>query len=407
LPVILRQQIEMLESARIGHTCNAPCYDDHSLVLSSHANLREISYNGLEPNTSGGIVRMKSNHASASQALPAAFRSTVVRGAAVVLCAVLSASPAFAADAPAADQTPLPVALVNALNKLSGGPHMGYRANHAKGVMVTGTFTPAASARTLSKAPHFLHAVPVTVRFSDTTGVPTLPDSDPHASPHGMAIRFQLPKGASTDIVSISANGFPVAKPEDFLVMLQALGASGPDAPKPTPIEQFLGSHPAALKFVTTPRPAPESFGTLAFYGVNAFKFTNAKGKSSYIRYQILPEAGEHAMSDDAATKVAPNYLMDELPVRVAKGPVKFKLLAQLANDGDSVDDPTAVWPATNRTVELGTISLTKTVADQVGEQKKILYNPVSLPAGIEPSADPVLAMRFPAYAVSFGQRAQ
>lgn len=59
------------------------------------------------------------------------------------------------------------------------------------------------------------------------------------------------------------------------------MAQSGPGVAKPTPIEQFLGSHPAALRFVTTPRPAPDSFGTLAFYGVNAFKFTNAKGVST------------------------------------------------------------------------------------------------------------------------------
>lgn len=319
---------------------------------------------------------------------------------------VALASPALADDAAPAVQKPLPVALVDALNKLSGGPHPGYRANHAKGIMVTGTFTPTKAARALCKAPHFRHREAVTVRFSDGTGVPNLPDADPHASPHGMAIRFQLPKGASTDIVSISANGFPVATPEDFLAFLQAAGASGDGVPHPTPVEQFLATHPAARAFVTTPRPAPQSFGTLAFYGVNAFKFTNARGTSHYIRYQILPVAGEQALTADAAAKAAPDYLMDELPARLAQGPVKFRLLAQLANDGDNVNDATAVWPATNQVVELGTITLDTVVADQVTAQKKILYNPVSLPAGIEPSADPVLAARFPAYAVSFGQRA-
>ncbi len=325
-------------------------------------------------------------------------------GSAATLLLVLGLSAPRFATAQADEPKPLPVALVDALNKLSGGPHAGFRANHAKGVMVSGTFTPSPKARTLSKAPHFLKPVPVTVRFSNPTGVPTLPDADPNASPHGMAIRFALAGGASTDIVSISANAFPVATPEDFLALLQAIAASGPDAAKPTPVEAFLGAHPAALKFVTTPRPAPESFGTLAFYGVNAFKFTNAKGHSSYIRYQILPVAGEHAMPEHA--QLAPNYLMDELPARVAKGPVQFKLYAQIANQGDNVDDPTATWPATNKVVELGTISLTTTIANQV-EAQKILYNPVSLPAGIEPSDDKILAMRFPAYAVSFGQRSQ
>ena len=306
--------------------------------------------------------------------------------------------------AQAQEQKPLPAALVDAMNKLSGGPHAGYRANHAKGVMVSGSFTPSPAARGASKAPHFLKPVPVTVRFSNATGVPVLPDADTNASPHGMAIRFALPDGSSTDIVAISASSFPVATPEDFLALLQAIAASGPEAAKPSPVEQFLGAHPAALKWVQTPRPAPESFGTLAFYGVNAFKFTNAKKQSSYIRYQIVPAAGEHAVADGA--KPGPNYLMEELPARVSKGPVKFKLLAQVANKGDKVTDPSVSWAATNKVVELGTISLTTTIADQK-EAAKILYNPVSLPAGIEPSADPILAMRFPAYAVSFGQRAQ
>jgi catalase len=331
------------------------------------------------------------------------FRTT---GAVAALVATLATGPAiFAADAPAADQKPLPIALVDALNNVAGGPHAGYRANHAKGVMVTGTFTPSKAALLLSKAGHFTKAVPVLVRFSDTTGVPNIPDAAPDSSPHGMAIRFTLPDGGSTDIVSISVNSFPVATPEDFLALLTAISKSGPGVPKPTPVEQFLGTHPAALKFVTTPKPPPESFGTLAFYGVNAFKFTNAKGVSHYIRYQILPVAGEHALSEADAKKADPNYLMDELPKRVTAGPVKYRLLAQVAKEGDVTNDGTVSWPADRELVELGVISLNAVVPDQVQAAKTIMYNPLSLPAGIEPSADPVLAARPPAYAVSFSQR--
>ena len=343
---------------------------------------------------------------------PHRTRSARIAGrfsSAAILAAVLSTSAAatFAADTSADDQTPLPVALVNTLNKLFGGPHAGYRANHAKGVLVAGKFTPAASAASLSMAPHFAKAVPVIVRFSNATGIPTLPDANPNASPHGIAIRFELPDGGTTDIVSISANGFPVATGEDFLALLQAVSQSGPDAEKPTPIEKFLGSHPATLKFVTTPSPAPDSFGTLAYYGVNAFKFTNAKGESRFARYQILPVAGEHALSEADAAKAAPNYLMDELPQRIAKGAVKFRLMAQVANADDQINDPTVVWPTDRQLVELGTISLTSTSKDQVQAQKALLFNPLMLPAGIEPSDDPVLLIRPAAYAVSFGQRAQ
>jgi len=208
-----------------------------------------------------------------------------------------------------------------------------------------------------------------------------------------------------TDIVSISANAFPVATPEDFLAFLQAAAKSGPDAAKPTPIEKFLSGHPAAVKFVTTPRPAPVSFGTLAYYGINAFKFTNDKGVSHYARYQIVPAGGEQALSDADAKKAAPNYLMDELPVRMAKGPVKFRLLVQVAEEGDAIDDGTSVWPKDRKLIFLGTLSLTKWVPDQVAAQRAIMFSPLNLQTGIEPSADPVLLARPSAYGVSFSRR--
>lgn len=329
-------------------------------------------------------------------------------GALLVAALASGAASSFAADAPVAEQKPLPVAFVETLNKLSGGPHTGYRANHAKGIVVEGLFTPTETASALSRAPQFsVRTTPVIVRFSNATGLPTMPDADPNGSPHGIAIRFKLPDGSSTDIVSISASSFPVSTPEDFLALLQAASQSGPTAAKPSPVEQFLGSHPAAAKWFSTPRPAPDSFGTLAFYGVNAFKFTNAKGASRYARYQIIPVATEHALSVADAAKAAPNYLMDELPARIAAGPVKFRLLAQLAKEGDALTDATISWPADREVVELGTISLTSTAKDQAKTQKALLFNPVALPDGIEPSADPILLARFPAYAVSFGQRAQ
>ncbi len=326
----------------------------------------------------------------------------------LILCALMAsvtATHTALADDSASANAPLPVALVNALNALSHGPHPGYRANHAKGVMVEGTFLPSPGAAGFSKAPHFAHGVPVLVRFSDTTGVPTVPDADPHASPHGMAIRFLLPNEGFTDIVSISANGFPVATPEDFLAFLQAAAQSGPDVPKPTPIETFLGAHPAAVKFVSTPRPPPVSFATLTFYGVNAFKFTNGNGQTHYARYQIVPVSGNHALTEEQAKSAGPDYLMDELPRRLARGPVKFRLVAQVAEAGDSVDDATSVWPDERRQVLLGTISLQRPVKDQAAAQKAIMFSPLNLQAGIEPSADPVLLARPAAYGVSFSQR--
>jgi catalase len=346
---------------------------------------------------------MTLDRASHRRVLAAAFLSLMV------CWTTGSVRAADAASSPGtADATPLPTAFVETFNKLSSGPHPGYRANHAKGILVSGTFTPARGASALSVAPHFAQAVPVIVRFSDPTGVPNMPDANPNASPHGIAIRFDLPGGANADMVCISANSFPVATPEEFLQLLQAVAASGPGVAKPTPVEKFLGGHPVAAKWVTTPRPAPVSFATLAFYGVNAFKFTNAAGKTRYGRYEIIPEAGPQALSAEQTAAADPDYLMKELPQRIARGPVRFHLYAQLAAPGDAVNDATIPWPAERERVELGTLNIDKVAADQAGAQKSLLYfNPLALPDGIDASEDPILLARPPAYAVSFGQRMQ
>jgi len=310
------------------------------------------------------------------------------------------------ADEVAENAKPVTEQIVDTLTTLAHGPYAGYRANHAKGIMVSGTFSPAKTAASLSSAPHLQKAVtPVIVRFSDATGVPNMPDADANANPHGIAIRFQLPEGAYTDIVSISVNGFPAATPEDFLGLLNAVAASGPHAPKPSPVEQFLGSHPAALKFVTTPKPAPISFATLPFYGVNAFKFTNAQGKTQYGRYRIIPLSGAQSLPAGEIAKVGPDYLMEDLPARLKQAPVKFKIAVQLAAEGDEVNDATVVWPEDRPQVELGTLTLKTAIADSKALEKTIMFNPLALPAGIEASADPILLARPTAYLVSFGRR--
>ncbi len=303
-------------------------------------------------------------------------------------------------------EKPVVEQIVNTLTKLSGGPHKGYRANHAKGIVVQGEFVPAKSAASITKAEH-LQAKPssVIVRFSDATGVPTIPDADGNAFPKGIAIRFQLAEGAYTDIVSISTNGFPAAKPEDFLGLLNAIAASGADVAKPTPVEQFLGTHPAALAFVQMPKPAPVSFATEAFYGVNAFKFTNAKGETQYGRYRITPINGTEFLTKEAAAKTTPNYLMDELPVRLSKSPAKFKISVQLADKSDAVNDATVVWPETRKQVELGTLTLNNVDAQGVMFEQATMFNPLILVDGIAASEDPILLARPAAYAVSYGRR--
>ena len=286
------------------------------------------------------------------------------------------------------------------------GLHPGFRPAHAKGLMLTGVFIPSTEAQTLTRAPHVsLPSTPVTVRFSNSTGLPQLPDNAPEANPHGMAIRFNLAEHVHTDIVSHSTDGFPTRDGNEFLEFLRALAASGPDVPSPKPVEQFLGSHPAALAFVQTPKPSPSSLARESYYGVTAFAFTNGEGHTRFGRYRILPELGNDHLSEDQAAKLKENYLYDELAERISKGPVRFRIVAQIANAEDTVDDATVHWPESRKLVELGTVELSQVVPDTLAQQKHIIFDPIPRVDGIEPSADPLLELRAAVYLLSGRRR--
>lgn len=300
-------------------------------------------------------------------------------------------------------EKPVTEKLVDTLTQLSGGPHKGFRANHAKGLVVQGHFTPSPSAAEVTKASIFTTANPVVVRYSHAGGMPNIADNDAGGFPKGMAIRFQLPDQSHADLVCISVNGFPASTPEEFLGLLQAVAAS---KEKPETIQNFLAEHPAALRFVTTPKPLPESFATQPFFGVNAFKFTNAKGETQYGRYRIEPVDGARFLNESAAKEVGHEYLTQELPLRLQKGPYAYRISVQLAQQGDDVNDPTVVWPDDRRIVELGTLTIDKMSAD-APTYEKTMFSPLNLVEGIEPSEDKILLARPVAYAVSFGRRLQ
>jgi catalase len=298
---------------------------------------------------------------------------------------------------------PVNVQIVDALNKLYG-VHPGFRANHAKGIVVEGSFTPSADAKALTRSPIYAGAtLPVTLRFSDAGGVPDMPDASPNANPHGMAIKFHLPSGTDSDIVVNSLKFFPVATPEDFRDLQLAAASSPPGAPMSAQLGDFLKAHPSVGKALATVA-TPASFADEAYYGIDAFVFTNKDGRKRAFRYVIAPAKVMHLPAEEAAKK-SPNFLMDELPQRLAKGPVTFHIKAQLAAPGDPTRDATQPWPDDRQVVDLGTLTINKAVADSAAQQKKLLFIPGRLTDGIEASDDPLIAARDGAYAVSFGRR--
>jgi catalase len=173
--------------------------------------------------------------------------------------------------------------------------------------------------------------------------------------------------------------------------------------PHPNPVEQFLASHPQAAQFLAS-RTYPSSYAMATYFGVNAVKFTNAQGQSAFVRYRIVPRAGEKYLSPQERKAQSASYLQDEIRQRVGKQSVVFDWYAQIAQKGDKVDDPSVAWPDSRKLVKLGTLTLTGFPAHPEAEDKALLFLPGQPHPGVEP-ADPMLVLRNAAYPISLGQR--
>jgi len=295
--------------------------------------------------------------------------------------------------------------LLGVLDELSGGVHPGFRPAHAKGLMCTGTFAPSPEAAGLTRAPHANRpSTPVTVRYSNSTGIPTIPDNDTAQSgPRGIAVRFHLADHVHTDIVAHSTNGFPVRTGEEFLEFLRAAAAAG--AGKPEAMGEFLAAHPNARRFVESPKPIPTSFAREMFFAVTSFKFTNAEGVGQDGRFRIRPEEGAEYLSSEQAAAKSADFLFEEIGPRLARGPVRLGVFVQLAGEGDDVTDSSIAWPESRPEIRFGTISLTARVNEMEPESRKIIFDPIPRVDGIDTSVDPLSEVRSEIYLLSGRRR--
>ena len=286
------------------------------------------------------------------------------------------------------------------------GRHPGYRALHAKGTVLAGTFAAAPEAARLSRAAHLQgEPVPVTARLSNGSGNPRVPDAAPDV--RGLAVKFYLPDGSRTDIVAQTAPRFPVRTPEAFVELLRALGAG---RRAPIEVARFLARHPEAVPKLVANAPAlrpPRSYASVPYFAVHAYRFLDAAGGVRYGRYTLAPEREEPRLWPHQARGLARDYLQQEIRTRLDAGPVRFSLVLALAAQGDPVDDPSARWPATRERVTLGSLQLTDLDSEREQGDDVLVFDPSRVTDGIELSDDPVLRFRPAAYSDSIRERTQ
>jgi catalase len=319
----------------------------------------------------------------------------------VLALATLIAYPAMAADQPpGADQV---VAAIEG----AFGVTPGERRNHIKGTCAAGEFIGTKEAAKLSRSLLFTgKPVPVIARFSLSGGNPKAPDVA--KSGRGMALEFQLPKGQTHHITMLNTPMFGAANPQTFLDLMQALRpdpATGkPDSEK---MKAFKGGHPdnkAQADYLACNNP-PSSYASSSYWGIHTFKLIDKKGKATLVRWQFVPQDGEKRLSDEELKTAGANFLESALIERTQQGPVRWDMMVSIGQPGDSETDPTVLWPAERPRIKAGTLSIRSAEAQKGAPCEAINFDPLVMATGIQPTADPILQFRSPAYAVSFGKR--
>lgn len=282
------------------------------------------------------------------------------------------------------------------------GEHKGIRKGHAKGVCAVGDFTPSAAATARFDAALFsAAAIPVTYRFSMAGGNPVVPDYA--RSPRGLAAQFTLTDGSKHNIATLTTPVFGAKNPENFLGLLQASlpGADGkPDMAK---IQAFRAANPDTQPQAQwlAANPPPWSYATAEYFGIHTFYLADKSGDKVKIRWHLQPKDGINGLTDSETAQQNANFLDDRLKLRLSEGAVEFDWIISFGEASDSDLDPSQQWPD-RPTLNAGTLRIR---ASGDASCNNINFDPNVMSRGLSGSDDPVLKMRSPAYAISFGRR--
>lgn len=288
------------------------------------------------------------------------------------------------------------------------GPHPGFRRNHAKGVCFTGSFEGSGEGSAYSKAVVFRkERVPIVGRFALAGGQPYTADAA--RTVRSMAVRFLPADGEEWRTGMNNIPVFVVRTPEAFY---EQLAAAAPDPatgkPDPAKMKAFLDAHPESARAIAAIKAHAVSsgFGDETYNALDAFRFVDAAGHSTAVRWSMVPEQSFTPEDAERAAAQDKNYLFDALIAEVAQHPLRWHLVATIADPGDPTGDATIAWPADRKHVDLGILTVDRVESEDGGACRDVNYDPLVLPSGIEASDDPLLSARSAAYAQSYRRRA-
>jgi catalase len=287
------------------------------------------------------------------------------------------------------------------------GIHDGFRLNHAKGVCISGSFQSNGKGTRLSKAAVFKAAnLPVIGRFSLTGGNPYVADGP--LVVRGLGLSFRPVGGQEWRTAMINLPVFPVKTPQAFYDQLFAMRPDPTTGqPDPARLKAFLAAHPDVVvaRSIIGAHPFSSGFANTTFNGLNAFRFVNDAGDSTFVRWSMVPVDAFQLQDLSQPPNKDPNYLFDTLVQRLQHGPAQWHLMVTVAQPGDPTDDASIPWPPDRQRVDAGTLTIDHIEAEASGNCRDINFDPLALPSGISPSDDPLLSARSAVYSQSFTRR--
>jgi catalase len=308
---------------------------------------------------------------------------------------------AASSDAIAADKEVQAADLVEIFQKL-GGKHPGFRKAHAKGLCASGTFVPSPNKHFEGAALLSNGTLPVAMRFSVGGANPNSSEKAPGT--RGLGMQIKLPDGG---VHTFTGNNFPVFSGKDPETFFGFLSTLLPDENGKTDMAKmmaFIQANPSVQANAMWNQTAktPASYANTAFFGLHTFYFDTASGQKTKFRWDIQPSLGVHTLEKDEADKMPTEFLDDAFAKQLKDETVSFSIMASIGEAGDSDIDPSQQWPSERPQVTLGTVTVSTSGSD---ECKNTNFDPNRMSPGFTPSDDPILRMRSPAYAISFGKR--
>ena len=287
------------------------------------------------------------------------------------------------------------------------------RVVHPRGAGAFGEFVASADFTAFTKAKLFSvkgKVTPLAVRFSSVINSAGSPET--LRDPRGFATKFYTEEG-NYDIVGNNLPVFFIRDAMKFPDMVHSLKPSPiTNKQDPNRIFDFFSHIPEATNMFTylyTDLGIPASYRNMDGSSVHAFKWVNAKGEVTYVKYAWKTLQGVKSLTSAEAAAIQAQdfqHATADLFDNIAKGNnPKWDLYVQMIKEADlnnfdfSPLDATKIWPVNLiPLVKVGTMTLNKNPTNYFEDIEEIAFSPADLVPGIEPSEDRLLQGRLFSY---------